>query len=89
MGFRTAIASPPRGSPTSQVPAHDGHVNEEAIPAPTRPTQGEAAVTKEKDAGNGTASANPSSPSISRPKPDETPDKDEVSNLSFMLTSDD
>jgi len=89
MGFRTTIASPPRGSPSSQVPARDGDLNEEAVPTPARPTQGEAAVTEEKDAGNGPASANPSSPSISRPKSDETPDKDEVSNLSFMLISDD
>lgn len=89
MRFRTAIASPPRGSPSSQSLAHDYDLNEEAVPAPTRPTQGEAAVTKEKDAVNGPASATPSSPSISRPKTDETPDKDEVSNLSFMLISDD
>ena len=89
MGFRTAIASPLRGSPSSQIPARDGALNEEAVSTPTRSTQGEAAATKEKDAGNGPASANPSSPSISRPKSDETPDKDEVSNLSFMLTSDD
>lgn len=87
MGFRTAIASPPRGTPDSDVHAHGGDLNEEAVPAPTRPTQGDAAVPKEKDAVNGPASANPSSPSISRPKSDETPDKDEVSNQSFMLTS--